>query len=53
MHGLSLSGDDSRNLESFIRELLKVFGGSLTSSTKTIKAASRSSLPVLPTYKNW
>ena len=52
-HKLSLSSDDSTNLESFTRELPRVFGRSVTLNLSTIKGASRSSLPFLPTFKTW
>ena len=51
---MSLSNDDNKNLESFTRKLPKVFGSSVTLSlSSTIKGASRSSLPFLPTFKTW
>jgi len=52
-HKLSLSGDDSTNLESFTREMPKVFGGSVTIKMATIKGSMRSTLPDLPTFKSW
>lgn len=52
-HKLSLSGDNSANLESFTRELPRVFGSSVTLNLSTIKGASRLSLPSLPTFKTW
>ena len=42
-HKLSLSGDDSINLESFTWELPKAFGGSLTLNMSTIKGSCWSS----------
>ena len=50
-HKLSLSGDDSTNLERFTRELPRVFGSSVTLNPSTIKGDSRSALPSLPTFK--
>jgi len=52
-HKLSISGDDSTNLEIFTRELPRFFGSSVTLSLSTIKGALRSALPSLPTFKTW
>jgi len=52
-HKLSLSGDDSTNLERFNREITRVFVGWLALNMSIVKVSAQSSLPALPAYKSW